>query len=170
MRISHTALSCSKSLFFTNATFHSQWPMIHTASRLPRWKETVSLSSSSTSPSHSATFCRHFSVKPPTGSGSGRKQPNNSDTTKKEQSSTTCTSELTVWQQIQSPPNLITLTRMASTPFLAYWIVSEQYAMAIGGCTLAAISDYLDGYLAKHYGWTTVLGNVFGSTCRQGRY
>jgi cardiolipin synthase len=47
---------------------------------------------------------------------------------------------------------------MASTPILAYWVVSEQYWWAIGGCTLAAISDYLDGYLAKRYGWPTVLG------------
>eukprot|EP00934_Nitzschia_sp_Nitz4_P001399 Nitzschia sp. Nitz4//scaffold10_size219509//73055//73973//NITZ4_001417-RA/size219509-augustus-gene-0.224-mRNA-1//1//CDS//3329532887//1399//frame0 len=65
---------------------------------------------------------------------------------------------LTVWQQAQSIPNVITLTRMASTPLLAYFIVSEQYTIAIGGCALAAASDFLDGYLAKQYGWTTVLG------------
>lgn len=64
----------------------------------------------------------------------------------------------TLWQQVCSPPNVITITRMASTPLLAYWIVSEQYLFAVGGCALAAFSDYLDGYLAKRYGWTTVLG------------
>ena len=63
-----------------------------------------------------------------------------------------------LWQQIRTPPNVITITRMASTPLLAYWIVSGEYYLAIGGCTLAAMSDFLDGYLAKHYGWTTVLG------------
>lgn len=63
-----------------------------------------------------------------------------------------------LWQQITTPPNAITITRMASTPLLAYWIVSEQYQLAIAGCTIAAFSDYLDGYLAKHYGWSTVLG------------
>jgi len=47
---------------------------------------------------------------------------------------------------------------MASTPILCYWIVQEQYTMAIYGCVLAAISDGLDGYLAKHYGGSTVLG------------
>jgi cardiolipin synthase (CMP-forming) len=47
---------------------------------------------------------------------------------------------------------------MVSTPILAYCVVTEQHWWAIGGCTLAAISDYLDGYLAKRYGWSTVLG------------
>jgi cardiolipin synthase len=47
---------------------------------------------------------------------------------------------------------------MAATPVLAYWVVSEQYTLALTGCSLAAASDYLDGYLAKTYGWTTVLG------------
>ena len=64
----------------------------------------------------------------------------------------------TIYEQIQSPPNLITLTRMASTPVLAYWIMSESYSIAAVGCVVAAASDYLDGYLAKQYGWSTVLG------------
>lgn len=63
-----------------------------------------------------------------------------------------------IWTQLQSPPNILTLTRMASTPILAYWIVSENYNLAIYGCGLAAVSDFLDGYLAKHYGWSTVVG------------
>lgn len=66
--------------------------------------------------------------------------------------------DMSVWEQAQSPPNVITLTRMASTPILAYWITSEQYLLAIGGCALAAFSDFIDGYLAKNHGWSTVLG------------
>jgi cardiolipin synthase (CMP-forming) len=53
---------------------------------------------------------------------------------------------------------MITLARMASTPLLCYWIVHEQYHLAISGCVLAAISDGMDGYLAKHHGGSTVLG------------
>lgn len=65
---------------------------------------------------------------------------------------------LSVWQQLQSIPNMITLTRMVSTPFLCYWIVCEDYTLAMYGCVLAALSDGLDGYLAKHHGGATVLG------------
>jgi cardiolipin synthase len=47
---------------------------------------------------------------------------------------------------------------MASTPLIAYWVVSENYTFAIWGCVLAAISDGLDGFLAKQFGWSTVVG------------
>ena len=63
-----------------------------------------------------------------------------------------------MWTQIRSIPNMITLGRMASTPLLCYWIVSEHYTLAISGCILASISDGLDGYIAKHHGGGTVLG------------
>lgn len=62
------------------------------------------------------------------------------------------------WQQLKSPPNVITLTRMASTPILAYWILTEQHTLAIWGCTFAALSDALDGYLAKNYNMATTVG------------
>eukprot|EP00526_Cylindrotheca_closterium_P016188 CAMPEP_0113631978 /NCGR_PEP_ID=MMETSP0017_2-20120614/16620_1 /TAXON_ID=2856 /ORGANISM="Cylindrotheca closterium" /LENGTH=271 /DNA_ID=CAMNT_0000542513 /DNA_START=31 /DNA_END=846 /DNA_ORIENTATION=- /assembly_acc=CAM_ASM_000147 len=63
-----------------------------------------------------------------------------------------------VWEQLQSPPNIITLTRIASTPVLAYCITSEQYVLAVWGCALAGMSDALDGYLAKTYNWGTTVG------------
>jgi cardiolipin synthase len=47
---------------------------------------------------------------------------------------------------------------MASTPLLAYWIVYDHPELALVGCTLAGISDYLDGYLAKTYQMTTTVG------------
>jgi cardiolipin synthase len=63
-----------------------------------------------------------------------------------------------LWTQLQSWPNRITLTRMASTPLLAYWIISDHPELALVGCTLAGLSDYLDGYLAKTYHMTTTVG------------
>lgn len=63
-----------------------------------------------------------------------------------------------LWEQLQSPPNIITLTRIASTPVLAYWITSEQYVLAVWGCAIAGLSDVLDGYLAKTYNWGTTVG------------
>jgi phosphatidylglycerophosphate synthase len=47
---------------------------------------------------------------------------------------------------------------MASTPILSYWIVTEHYTLAIWGCTFAAISDALDGYIAKKYNMGTTVG------------
>mmetsp|Transcript_134776 Transcript_134776/g.200559 ORF Transcript_134776/g.200559 Transcript_134776/m.200559 type:complete len:263 (-) Transcript_134776:229-1017(-) len=65
----------------------------------------------------------------------------------------------TIWAQLQSPPNLITLARIASTPLLAYWVISEEYELAMFGVVIAAISDSADGYLAKRYGWSTTVGS-----------
>lgn len=62
------------------------------------------------------------------------------------------------WEQLQSPPNLITASRIAATPLLSYWIVTHQTWPAIVGCCLAAASDAADGYLARHHNMTTTLG------------
>jgi len=64
----------------------------------------------------------------------------------------------TVWEQAQSVPNMITLSRLASTPLLCYWIVNGHYNLALYGLVAAAFSDGLDGYIAKNHGGGTVLG------------
>ena len=64
----------------------------------------------------------------------------------------------TVWDQIKSLPNIITLSRLASTPILCYWIINDEPNLAIAGCFLAGVSDVLDGYIAKNHGGSTVLG------------
>ena len=61
-------------------------------------------------------------------------------------------------QQIQTLPNLITLLRIACTPLLGYFIVTDQFDLALGGCVAAAFSDWLDGHIAKTYSQRTVLG------------
>jgi cardiolipin synthase len=61
-------------------------------------------------------------------------------------------------EQLQSIPNLITVGRIASTPVLSYLIVTQQHSAALVGCLLAGLSDVLDGYLAKKYNMSTVLG------------
>ncbi len=55
-------------------------------------------------------------------------------------------------------PNAITLARIALALPL-YWVLRESrfdLALAIAG--VAAVSDGLDGWLAKRYGWVTRLG------------
>lgn len=61
-------------------------------------------------------------------------------------------------EQLKSPPNLLTLSRIASTPLLSYFIVHEDHALAVAGCLLAGITDILDGYLARNHNMGTVLG------------
>jgi len=60
---------------------------------------------------------------------------------------------------LRSVPNIITVSRIASTPILSYLIVTESYQYAVGGCILFGLSDWLDGHIARNYeGQSTVLG------------
>lgn len=61
-------------------------------------------------------------------------------------------------RELRSPPNVITTTRILFAPVLSYFIVSGQHQLALYGCIVAAASDWLDGYLARHHNMSTVLG------------
>jgi cardiolipin synthase (CMP-forming) len=55
-------------------------------------------------------------------------------------------------------PNAITLARIAMTLPL-YWVLREsRFDLALLIAAVAGISDGLDGWLAKRYGWVTRLG------------
>jgi cardiolipin synthase len=84
--------------------------------------------------------------------------PNKDETDNDPKHDTHAETQPTVWEQLKSVPNIITLTRLASTPLLCYWIVNDEPNLAIVGCLLAGISDVLDGYIAKNHGGSTVLG------------
>ena len=57
-------------------------------------------------------------------------------------------------------PNFICLVRLALIwPVLAA-LQAQQYRLALGLFVAAAVSDGLDGYLAKRYNWTSELGKV----------
>ena len=62
------------------------------------------------------------------------------------------------WKQLRSIPNCISLARMGATPLLAYWIVTNEPVYALAGCSVAALSDWLDGWIAKQCNMETVLG------------
>jgi hypothetical protein len=69
----------------------------------------------------------------------------------KEKDGTTTTSNsdnhgiLSIWQQAQSIPNRITFTRLACTPLLCGFILNNEFAFAMTGCSVAGFSDWLDG-------------------------
>lgn len=55
-------------------------------------------------------------------------------------------------------PNAISLLRIVLVLPVAYLVVSENYAAAIYLFFVAGISDGLDGFLAKTFGWRSRLG------------
>lgn len=56
------------------------------------------------------------------------------------------------------PPNLITYARMVLTPLAACAILRNHGVIALLLVSVAAMSDGLDGFLARHFGWRTKLG------------
>lgn len=57
-----------------------------------------------------------------------------------------------------SVPNLITLARIILVPVVFWLLVSGRTEAAFVLFVLAGISDAVDGFLAKRFGWTTELG------------
>jgi cardiolipin synthase len=57
-------------------------------------------------------------------------------------------------------PNLICLLRIALIWPINVALVNGNYDFALLLFALAAVSDGLDGFLAKHFGWTSELGKI----------
>lgn len=55
-------------------------------------------------------------------------------------------------------PNLITLFRLAMVPLLAWLLLRESYTAALLVFMAAALSDALDGFIARRYGLASTLG------------
>lgn len=55
-------------------------------------------------------------------------------------------------------PNMITSLRILLIVPMAYVLLKEQYGLTLLLFFVAGFSDALDGYLAKHFGWTTRIG------------
>ena len=72
-------------------------------------------------------------------------------------------------QQLRAIPNMITVSRILLIPFISYWIIQQQITLAFIGCVYAAISDVLDGYIARRYPYMqTSLGTYLdplGTVC-----
>jgi cardiolipin synthase len=55
-------------------------------------------------------------------------------------------------------PNLLTLARIALTPFIALAILHNNYGQALWLCFFAGLSDFIDGRLARRLNSITRLG------------
>jgi len=58
-------------------------------------------------------------------------------------------------------PNLLTILRLALTPFIAVAILGGAYSRAIVLCFLAGLSDGIDGLLARKLGQSSQFGAYF---------
>jgi cardiolipin synthase len=55
-------------------------------------------------------------------------------------------------------PNLITVLRILLVAPIAWALLVHRFELALALFFVAGFSDGLDGFLAKHYGWTSRLG------------
>jgi cardiolipin synthase (CMP-forming) len=55
-------------------------------------------------------------------------------------------------------PNFITLGRVILVPVIFYLLISNETKLAFFAFVVAGISDGVDGFLAKRFGWVTELG------------
>jgi cardiolipin synthase len=62
--------------------------------------------------------------------------------------------------QARHIPNIISVLRIILVPFVLWQLWQQHYLAALALFTVAALSDGLDGILARHYGWTSRLGSV----------
>lgn len=57
-------------------------------------------------------------------------------------------------------PNALTLFRMIAVVPIVYWLLTGKYQAAFILALLAGLSDLLDGFLARRFGWLTHYGGV----------
>lgn len=57
-------------------------------------------------------------------------------------------------------PNIITTLRLLAVPPVAWLLLHEQYHSALILSLAAGLSDLLDGFLAKRFGWTSRFGSI----------
>jgi cardiolipin synthase (CMP-forming) len=56
-------------------------------------------------------------------------------------------------------PNLLTLGRMIVVPPIVWLLLIEQYQWALALAIFAGVSDLLDGWLARRFGWQSRFGS-----------
>ncbi|OQR72537.1 putative cardiolipin synthase-like [Tropilaelaps mercedesae] len=52
-------------------------------------------------------------------------------------------------ENVMTIPNLLSVSRIVSTPLLGYWVCIGSYAPALGLFTYAAVTDLIDGQIAR---------------------
>ncbi|XP_058093574.1 CDP-diacylglycerol--glycerol-3-phosphate 3-phosphatidyltransferase 1, chloroplastic [Magnolia sinica] len=56
-------------------------------------------------------------------------------------------------------PNLISISRMVSGPFIGWMIINEWYLSSFVGLAISGATDWLDGFVARKMGINSVIGS-----------
>jgi cardiolipin synthase (CMP-forming) len=62
--------------------------------------------------------------------------------------------------QARDIPNAITVARLLLVPPIVLCLLNDRYGLALILFMVAGVSDALDGFLAKRFGWTSRLGGL----------
>lgn len=65
------------------------------------------------------------------------------------------------WAAIVTLPNVVSLSRVAAIPVMAWAMLDDRGALALGLFGLVVISDTLDGFIARRMQQATTLGTLF---------
>jgi CDP-diacylglycerol--glycerol-3-phosphate 3-phosphatidyltransferase len=57
-----------------------------------------------------------------------------------------------------NPANLLTLLRLVLVPVFAVYLLERRWPLVFAVFALAAVTDFLDGWVARRFGWVTSLG------------
>jgi len=66
--------------------------------------------------------------------------------------------EVSLWKQLLTLPNLLSVLRLLLVPVFLYLVIGNQPLLAFLVLVIASITDYLDGYLARKLKQVTRLG------------
>lgn len=66
----------------------------------------------------------------------------------------------TIREDIYTLPNLLTLSRLLAAPLIGYLVLSGSHGWALTLFAYAGVTDLLDGYIARRWNRTTVLGTI----------
>ncbi|KAL6937742.1 hypothetical protein ACO0RG_004264 [Hanseniaspora osmophila] len=57
-------------------------------------------------------------------------------------------------------PNMLTMSRIAATPFIGYFVLHENYMLAGSLFVYSCITDFLDGYIARKFHMKSSAGTI----------
>ncbi|KAJ9061912.1 hypothetical protein DSO57_1015944 [Entomophthora muscae] len=63
-------------------------------------------------------------------------------------------------ENLYTIPNMLTFSRIATSPLIGYWIVTGNLNAAFGLFVASGVTDMLDGYIARNYNMQSIVGSI----------